>query len=65
MKKRKEEFVKGMFSQEGGQLKSEKQEIEDYLRKIYSDLEKKGNLGLPPDIPPLGEVAQEMDIRPH
>ena len=53
-----------MFSQEkGGQLKSAKLEVEDYLQKTYSDLEKKGNLGLPPDMPPFGKVAHEMDIR--
>ena len=58
-------FVKVLFSQEEGrQLKSAKLEVEDYLRKTYSDLKMKGNLGLPLDIHPFGEVGHEMDIRP-
>ena len=58
-------FVKGMFSQgKGGQLKASKQEVEEYLKKTYSDTGKNREMGLPPDIPPLGEIEYTMDIRP-
>ncbi|XP_049449241.1 uncharacterized protein LOC125899203 [Epinephelus fuscoguttatus] len=58
-------FVKGLFSQEkGGQLKAERLEVEEYLRNTYSDLEKNRIVGFPPDIPPLGGIEHEMDVRP-
>ncbi|MDF4372495.1 hypothetical protein P3381_24570, partial [Vibrio parahaemolyticus] len=54
-----------MFSQEkGGQLKAERLEVEEYLRNTYSDLEKNGMVGFPPDTPPLGGIEHEMDVRP-
>ena len=59
------EFVKGLFNQEkGGQLKATKAEVEEYLKISYSDLEQCRVVGLPPDMPPLGEIAHKMDVRP-
>ena len=56
-------FVKGMFNQEeGGQLKAAKSEVEEYLRLTYSNSEDNRNIGLPPDMPPLREMGQEMDV---
>ena len=58
-------FVKGLFNQEkGGQLKETKSEVEEYLRNTCSDLEQCRVIGLPPDMPPLGEIAHKMDVRP-
>ena len=58
-------FVKGLFNQEkGGQLKAAKLEVEEYLRLTYSDSGENRSIGLPPDMPPLGDVEQEMDISP-
>ena len=56
-------FVKGLFNQEkGGQLKATKSEVEEYLRNTYSDLEQCRVVGLPPDMPPLGEMAHKMEV---
>lgn len=30
----------------------------------YSDSEENRNIGLPPDMPPLGDVGQKMDVSP-
>ncbi|ONI45671.1 hypothetical protein AN642_00195 [Epulopiscium sp. SCG-B10WGA-EpuloA2] len=58
-------FVKGLFSQEkGGQLKATKLEVEKYLRNTYSDFEQNRVIGLPPDMPPVGKIDHEMDVRP-
>ena len=58
-------FAKGLFNQEkGGQLKATKSEVEEYLRNTYSDLEQCKVVGLPPDMPPLGEIAHKMDVKP-
>ena len=58
-------FLKGLFSQEkGGQLRASRLEVEDYLRNTYSDLEKSRTVGPPPDMPPIGEIDHQMDIRP-
>ena len=57
-------FVKGLLNQEkGGQLKATKSEVEKYLRNSYSDLEQCRVVGLPPGMPPLGEIAHKMDVR--
>ena len=56
-------MLKDCLARKKKEAESNKLEVEDYL-KTYSDLENKGNLGLPPDMPPLGEVAHEMDFRP-
>ena len=54
-----------MFNQEkGGQLKATKAEVDEYLRNTYSDLEQCREVGLPPGMPPLGEIAHKMDVRP-
>ena len=56
-------FVKVLFNQEkGGQLKATKSEVEEYLRNTYSDLEQCRVVGLPPDMPPLGEMAHKMEV---
>ena len=46
------------------ELKATKAEVEEYLRNSYSDLEQCRRVGLPPDMPPLGEIAHKMDVRP-
>jgi len=38
--------------------------VEEYLRNTYLDLEQCRVVGLPPDMPPLGEIAHKMDVRP-
>ena len=35
---------------------STKSEMEEYLRNTYSDLEQRRVVGLPPGMPPLGEM---------
>ena len=38
--------------------------MEEYLRNTYSDLEQCRVVGLPTDMPLLGEIAHKMDVRP-
>ena len=58
-------FVKGLFNQEkGGQLKATKAEVEKYLRNTCSVLEQCRVVCLPSDMPPLGEIAHKMDVKP-
>ena len=58
-------FVKGLLNHEKrGQLKAKKSEVEEYLRNTCSDLEQCRVVGLPPDMPPLGEIAHKMNARP-
>ena len=34
------------------------------MKKTHSDPERGRELGLPPDMPPLGEIESEMDVSP-
>jgi len=52
-------LVRGLFNQKkGGQLKATKSEVE-YLSNKYSDLEQCIVVGLPPDMPPLGQSSYD------
>lgn len=58
-------FVKGMFTKEKSRsLKTSKDQVEEYLRNIYTDEQKDGLIVVPTDIPPISPPQHQFDISP-
>lgn len=58
-------FLKTLFAKEkGGRLKTSKQELDEYLEKMYADEKRHERTTIPLDIPPIEPPAHPMDTRP-
>jgi len=58
-------FVKGLFDREkGGSLKVPMKDLEEHLRKTYSDVRRHEPVTIPNDMPPIQAPKHQMDIRP-
>ena len=58
-------FVKSLFIMEkGGTLNTSKQVLDEYIKGLYTDVDKDEIPSIPSDIPPIGEQEYPMDIDP-